>query len=166
MEYSLAFAKQLIEAAAMLKGPDLVFEERKRAVLYLSLLSIEITLKYLLEKAGVPVKEIRSRSHNIEDLLNDLDGCEFLSTTSGEDQFVPAKRIRARVVNPMYDGATIGNLLMGESKGASCYPNQIRYGPTPEHYPAKLMLETAKTLIEWSEQEGQTIRLANPPYVS
>ena len=89
MEYSLAFAKQLIEAASALKGPDLIYEERRRAVLYLSLLSIEITLKYLLEKSGVRVQEIRGRSHSIEKLLSDLDDCEFFSTISGDPSIDP-----------------------------------------------------------------------------
>ena len=77
MQYSLEFTKQLVEAADTLKGTGRSIEERKRAVLYLSLLSIEISLKYLLEKAGVFVKEIKKRRHDISALLLDLDGCEI-----------------------------------------------------------------------------------------
>lgn len=159
MEYSLGFAKQLIEAARVLKGSGHLIEESKRALLYLSLLSIEISLKYLLEKAGVPIATIRRRSHNIETLLEDLGHCEILAGSMNQQQYVPATRIRARVVNPMFGGATIGNLLAGESKGASRYPNEVRYGPMPQHYPPDLMLECAETVINWAENEGKTIRV-------
>lgn len=164
VEYNIGFAKQLLEAANGLKGAGHIIEESKRAVLYLSLLSIEVSLKYLLEKAGIPIKDIKNRSHNIELLLSDLDGCEIISGSIGNDgRYVPATRIRSRIVNPAYGDATIGNLLQGESKGASQYPNQIRYGPMPRHYPSDLMLECAVKVIEWAEQEGQTIRVRHVP---
>lgn len=69
------------------------------------------------------------RSHNIETLLKDLGHCEILAGSTNQQRYVPATRIRARVVNQMFGGATIGNLLAGESKGASRYPNEVRYGP-------------------------------------
>lgn len=158
MEYSLEFAKELVQSASGLKGTGHIIEERKRVLLYLSLLSIEITLKHLLEKTGKPIKEIRGRSHNIEQLLNDVCECEIEAYIGSEKRFVPVSRIRARVVNPMFGGATLGNLLCGESKGASAYPNEIRYGALPGHFPPDLVLECAQTLINWAEHEGQSIR--------
>lgn len=159
MVYSLGFAKQLIESARLLKGSGDLIEERKRALLYLSLLSLEISLKYLLEKTGVPIARIRRRSHNIEALLEDLGHCEILVSSMNQQQYVSATRIRAQVVNPMFGGTTIGNLLAGESKGASRYPNEVRYVPMPQHYPPDLMLECAETVINWAEKEGTTIRV-------
>ena len=158
MEYSLVFAKQLTEAASVLKGSGHLIDESQRAVLYLSLLSIEISLKYCLERAGVSISVIRRRSHNIESLLSDIDDCEVLTSIGNTECYEPASRIRSKIVNPMFGGATIGNLLQGESIGASRYPNEVRYGPLPSHYPADLMLECAQKVIEWAEQEGQTIR--------
>ena len=160
MEYSLNFAKELVSSASSLKGTGHIIEERKRVLLYLSLLSIEITLKYLLEKAGLPIKVIRKRSHNIEGLLEDLCKCEIKTTIGAQSRYVPASRIHIRIVNPMFGGATIGNLLQGESKGASKYPNEIRYGAIPKHYPPDLMLQCAETVINWAENEGQSIRNA------
>ena len=159
MEYSLGFSSRLLEAGSSLKGSGKILEEADRAILYTSLVSIEIALKYLLEKAGVPVKEIRAKSHNIESLLNEIDKCEILTTIGGEEKYVLASRIRSRVVNPAFGDATIGNLLQGESKGASKYPNEVRYGPIPKHYPSELMLECAEKVIDWAENEGQTIRV-------
>ncbi len=160
MEYSLSFSTRLLEAGTSLKGSGQILEETDRAILYTSLVSIEIALKYLLEKAGVPVKKIRAQSHNIESLLNEIDKCEILTTIGSEEKYVSASRIRSREVNPAFGGATIGNLLQGEAKGASKYPNEVRYGPIPRHYPSELMLECAEKVINWAENEGQTIRIA------
>jgi hypothetical protein len=77
VQYSLDFARQMFEAARVPKAQMASYDEAKRAVLYLSLLSIEISLKYLLEKAGVPITAIRKRSHNIQGLLSDLGSCEI-----------------------------------------------------------------------------------------
>ncbi len=160
MEYSLNFSIQLLEAGSSLKGTGKLVEEADRAILYTSLVSIDIALKYLLEKAGIPVKEIRAHSHNIESLLCELGKCEIKCTIGSEEKYVSASRIRSREVNPAFSGATIGNLLQGESKGASKYPNEVRYGPLPKHFPAELMLECAEKVINWAENEGQTIRVA------
>lgn len=159
MQYSLEFTKQLVEAADTLKGTGRNIEERKRAVLYLSLLSIEISLKYLLEKAGVFVKEIKKRRHDISALLLDLDGCEIETRIVSKKKFVPATGIRSLVVNPAFAGATVGSLLEAELKGASKYPNEVRYGALPKHFPPDLMLECAFKVIEWAEWHGDTIRV-------
>jgi HEPN domain-containing protein len=131
-------------------------------VLYLSLLSIEISLKYLLEKAGVPVKQIRRRSHDIGTLLKDLGECEVRVNVGATKRWVSASRIRARVVSPMYEGATIGSLLEGERKGASKYPSEIRYGQSPRHFPPKLMLDCAVKVAEWADEYSASIRAKKP----
>jgi HEPN domain-containing protein len=159
MEYSLKFSAQLFKAGFSLKGTGTHAEEADRAMLYTSLVSIEIALKHLLEKAGVPVKEIRAHSHNLEILLCEIDKCEILTTVGSEEKYVSASKIRGRIVNPAFHGATIGSLLQGESKGASKYPNEVRYGPIPKNFPADLMLECAQKVIDWAENKGQTIRI-------
>ena len=159
MQYSVAFAQELIEAARVPQHRIAVYEEAKRAVLYLSLLSIEISLKYLLEKAGVPVTAIRKRSHDIESLLADLGDCEIQVGFGDEVKWVSASHIRARIVNPQYTGATIGSLLEGESKGASKYPRQIRYGEDPHHFPPDVMLQCAAKLIEWAREYEGSIKV-------
>jgi hypothetical protein len=63
-EYSLGFSQKLIDAAEMLKANGLSDVEAQRTVLYLSLLSIEISLKAIMEEAGVTTGRLRSLSHN------------------------------------------------------------------------------------------------------
>jgi hypothetical protein len=72
-EYSIDFSENLIKAARFVleDGADSV--DAKRTVLYLSLLSCEITMKALLERAGKPVKEIKKSWHDLNGLLCDLD---------------------------------------------------------------------------------------------
>lgn len=159
MEYSLAFAQQLIEAAKVPKRHVPELEEANRALLYLSLVSIELSLKYLLEKAGVPIKTIRNRSHSLQDLLNDLENCEIKLMISESQNWVSASRIRARIVSPAYFGATIGNLIESECKGASKYPNEIRYGSTLRHFPPELIFECAVKVVEWACDYGEAIRV-------
>ena len=53
MEYNIEFSGKLIEAAKVLQDSDSSNKESNRATLYLSLLSCEISLKALLEKAGM-----------------------------------------------------------------------------------------------------------------
>lgn len=159
MQYSLDFARQLVDAARVSREQMGLYDEAKRAVLYLTLLSIEISLKYLLEKAGVSATAIRKRSHDIESLLADLGNCEIQVGFGTESKWASASRIRARVVNPAYHGATLGSLLEGESKGASKYPNEIRYGESPHHFPPELMHECAGKVIEWASEYSASIRV-------
>lgn len=159
MEYDLAFSQELIAAAEVSKQRSLVLDEAKRAVLYLSLLSIEISLKYLLERAGVPVKEIRKCSHSFQALLKKLDSCEVPAAASEPPTWVPASRIRSRIVNPAYANATVGTFLSGETVGASKYPSEIRYGQSPHHFPFELQFDCAVMVAEWAEEYGETIRV-------
>ena len=64
-------------------------------------------------------------------------------------------------MNPTFTGATVGSLLEAESEGASKYPNEVRYGPLPRHFPSDLMLECAVKVVEWAESHGDTIQVRN-----
>ena len=68
-QYDIAFGEKLAEVANLVVADGL---DAQRTVLYLSLLSPEIALKSLVERAGKPTGEIRKRSHNLADLLSDL----------------------------------------------------------------------------------------------
>ena len=72
MEYSLELSQRLIDAARSFVDKGKVDDETGRAVLYLSLLSCEISLKAILEKAGYTIKELKKRSHNFSGLIKDL----------------------------------------------------------------------------------------------
>ena len=51
-EYDIAFGERLAETARMVADEGLAELDAQRTVLYLSLLSTEITLKAMLERAG------------------------------------------------------------------------------------------------------------------
>jgi HEPN domain-containing protein len=75
-EYDLDFATKLAEVADGVNEKDPRGYDAGRVTIYLSRLSAEITLKALLERAGVPVAKIRRRSHNLRALLKDFGECE------------------------------------------------------------------------------------------
>ncbi|MCU7884934.1 MAG: hypothetical protein KZQ82_12150 [Candidatus Thiodiazotropha sp. (ex Lucinoma annulata)] len=134
--------------------------DEKRTVLYLSLLSSEISLKALLEQAGIPIQQIKGRNHRLVVLLNDLSKCKFKTEIGGGvEGWVNAAAVRAITVDEVYGNATIGTLLSAETKGAVQYPNQIRYGENIYHYPAELMLEAASLLNAWAKENFNTIKL-------
>lgn len=66
-EFSLEFADRLVQSAQLLTDHTPDDFERRRTVLYQSLLASEIALKAILEKAGVPTKEIVGLSHRLDD---------------------------------------------------------------------------------------------------
>jgi len=162
-EFNLAFSEKLIEAATLISKNDLTEIESKRTVLYLSLLSCEITIKALLEKAGITIKKIKSHSHNLSELLKEIGNCEIHKELSPScSKWIRATEIRSITIDSRFSNATAGNLLTAESKGASVYPNQIRYGDKLTHYPPEVMLEVAKAIVAWAKAYFEKIRIAQP----
>lgn len=160
-EYSLAFAQSLAATAQGLISDGIEEQDGQRTVLYLSLLSSEIALKALLEEAGVPVPDIKKRSHRLNVLLSDLGNCEVeVEVAPGSRHWVSAARLRAECIDPNFGNATVGTLLEAEEAGASQYPNQIRYGDVLKHYPAPLMARMAEAICVWASKYGSTIRVA------
>ena len=100
-EYDIAFGERLAETARMVAVEGLAPLDAQRTVLYLSLLSAEISLKAMLEQAGKPVSEIRARSHRLADLLSDLGQCEVeIAITPGTKRYMPASRLRSCQLEP------------------------------------------------------------------
>jgi HEPN domain-containing protein len=153
-EYNLLFAERLIDAA------DCLVEQDKpgvvQAVLYLSYVAAEITLKVLLEKAGWSVKHLTRRGHKLADLLKDICACEVQD--SSRSIWRSAASLCSVTVDSQYSDATVGKLLQAETQGASTYPNQIRYGEDLHHYHPLLMLGAARKALEWAKNHEQTIR--------
>jgi hypothetical protein len=159
-EYNIGFAGKLIEAAKVVADDGLDNKDAKRAILYLSCLACEITLKALLEQAGKPVSQIRARSHSLSGLLTDIGGCSVLAEiTKGARSWVRATRVCAIVVEEGYSNATIGTILTAEDCGASKYPNEIRYGHALSSYPPELWLKAAAALLEWAQSNWGSIRV-------
>jgi len=159
-EYDLAFAAKLAEVACEMQDKAPFANDSRRAVTYLSRLSVEITLKALLEQAGKPVKGIRARSHDLRGLLTDLSGCEVqIEVSPGTLAWSSAARLRAVMIDLGAVHVPIGELITAEDNGASQYPNQIRYGETVVDVHPTLLASMAAAAAEWAKENWKTIRL-------
>ena len=158
MKYSIEFGERLIEAADSFVTEKNPSDEVGRAVLYLSLLSCEISLKALLEKAGFSVKELKKRSHDLSGLVKDICCCELTGTGIGNSKPFSASRLLSEEVVPNTTNGTVGTLLNAESVGASKYPNEIRYGELITHFQPLVMLSCAKVLSKWAKENISCIK--------
>ncbi len=153
-EYSLEFARSLLKAADGIPLGPTSTEDEQRAVLYLSLLSCEVTLKALLESAGHSIPYIRRLSHDLAALLREVGSCRV----QNGGRWRSASGIRGLVANARFGNATVGRLLEAEKHGASKYPNNIRYGDLVKHFPASVMLDASKAVISWAQTHMDQIR--------
>jgi hypothetical protein len=156
--YNIAFGEKLAEVANLIVDDGLDDRESPRVVLYLSLLSTEISLKAMLEKAGKPLAGIRKRSHKLADLLSDLGQCEIEVEIAGAPRFVSASRLRACSLKQGDGEVTIGKVIDAESEGASQYPNNVRYGDLLHHFPPPVVAQMASTVAAFADKHWQTIR--------
>lgn len=158
-EFNLGFSEKLIEAADLVASDGITEFDSLQTVTYLSLLSSEISLKVLLDQAGLPFKAIRKCSHDLKQLLDCLDNCEVeVEIMPGNLQWVSASRLRGKVVDPAYGDATVGAMIEKAAKEASAYPNKIRYGDSIQHFPPELVLKLAKTILDWAKENIGNIR--------
>jgi hypothetical protein len=130
-----------------------------RAVIYISKLAIEIALKALLEKAGVPVKTIRAKSHDLAGLLVEVGRCKIEVDMYGSRKWVSAARICGVQVDDKHLDATIGTIVTAEERGASKYPQEIRYGSRFSDYPPDVILKTAVIVVAWAREHWDSIRV-------
>lgn len=159
-EYDIAFGEKLADVASFVSTVGLTDLDAKRTVLYLSLLSTEISLKAMLEHAGRPVAKIRAHSHKLADLLTDLGQCEIeVEVSQGNRMYVPATGLRSCTLRHGDAEVTVGAVIDAESLGASTYPNQIRYGDVLRHYPADVVAQMAEKVVAFAHQHWQSIRI-------
>lgn len=159
-EYDIAFGEKLADVASFVVADGLTDHDAKRTVLYLSLLSTEISMKSMLEHAGRPVAEIRAQSHKLANLLTDLGKCEVeVEVTPDNRMFVPATRLRSCSLRHGDAEVTVGAVIDAESLGASIYPNQIRYGDVLRHYPPDVVAQMAVSVAAFARQHWQSIRI-------
>ena len=154
-EYSIGLVRSLLAAADQLlpETAPTSTEDDQRAVLYLSLLACEITLKALLEQSGHRLPDIREMSHNLAALLDAVANCRV--NEGGRSR--SASSIRVVASDKRFRNATLGHLLGEEMQGASRYPNNVRYGDLVRHFPAPVMRDVARALLGWAEKHGATI---------
>ncbi len=158
-EFNLGFSEKLIEAADLVAGDGITEFDSLQTVIYLSLLSSEISLKALLEQAGYSVKAIRKCSHDLKQLLDTIGSCEVeVEFVPGNLRWVSASRLRGKVVDPAYGDASVGAMIVKAAKEASTYPNNIRYGESIQHFPPDQVLKMAKVILNWAKGHIGNIR--------
>lgn len=159
-EYNIAFAEKLVDTAKLVSMQGLSEVDTKRTVLYLCLLSMEIALKAMLEKAGMPVEAIKGFSHRLADLLVSLDHCEVqVEIIANIPRYLPAVRLRSLSVNYCNQITTVGQVLEAEREGASKYPIQIRYGNILKHYPPEVVMQVASLVTDFANEYWESFRL-------
>ena len=159
-EYDIAFGERLAKTAGVVAADGLVQMDAQRTVIYLSLLSVEITLKALLERAGIPITEIRARSHRLAELLSDLGRCEVeVEIIPGIKYYDSASRLRACTLKDGAAESTVGNVIEAESQGASTYPNQVRYGDVLCHFSASVVAQMAERTSAFAREHWGSIRV-------
>lgn len=152
-QYDIAFAQKLADVAHLVLADGVEELEAQRTVLYLSLLSTELSLKAMLEKAGMPVAEIRSRSHNLAELLKDLGQCEIQEeVAAGHFRAVSASRLRAKPLRHGEAEVTVGKVIDTNSEQVSNYPNEVRYGDRLRHYPPIILAQMASTVVAFASK--------------
>lgn len=161
-KYERQFGEKLAEIAGQVAADDPVNFYAGRAVIYLSLLSTEITLKALLEQAGKPVREIKARSHDLRSLLEDLGKCKVQIKIGDELTYDRASRLRAVPVDPAYQDATVGKIIETTPPDVSKYPGEIRYGEALRHYPPRLLAGMALAISAWADEYWDTIHIHVP----
>lgn len=160
-EYDIDFASKLAEVADQVDEKDPWNFDAGRVALYLSRLSAEITMKALLEQAGVPLKQIRARSHDLRGLLTDLCKCEVeIEIAPDLTIWMSASRVRAVSIDLGAAQLPIGVLIDAEDQGASRYPNEIRYGASITDFRPGLICAMALLLAKWGKENWQSIRRA------
>ncbi len=159
-EYDISFGEKLAEVAHLVVADGVYDLEAKRTALYLSLLSCEISLKSMLEQAGIPLSEIRSRSHRLADLLSLLGQCEIeVDVLTGTSEMVSASRLRSYDIQFGESSTTVGNLVDAESLGASQYPNHVRYGDLLQHFPPEVVAKMASRVVEFAREHWDSLRV-------
>jgi len=157
-EYNIDFAERLIVTARYARGEGTYDFEAAQVVTYLTQLSIELSLKAFLEKAGLPVKQIKGFSHRLEDLLTSVGKCEVRQeVTSGRLTYVPATGLRGIRVNGQN---TVGDLIARLVSEGSTYPDGIRYGTGFRGLEADIMLELASEAHRFVNRHWDEVRLS------
>ncbi len=157
-EYDLKFSKKLAEVAIhALRSLDNC-PETHRASLYIRILPIEISLKAILEKAGMSLRKIRNTSHDISKLMRSLDKCSIENRLPGNSAVrISASLLRAKVIKLNESSITVGQIIDAESSGASAYPINIRYGNLITHFPAEVVAKAAELIIAFADEHWDTI---------
>lgn len=154
-EYNLDFAEAMARSSGLVLENSSIPEEAQRASLYMALVSMEVSLKYLLSKASISAP----KTHDLEKLLMLVSKCTVEDEIAmGTYKRVPASRIQTVTACEKYSNATLGHLLRTADLGVSRFPNEVRYGHTLKHFPASVMQKASMQLLSWVRRYEHTIK--------
>ena len=88
--------------------------------------------------------------HDFAGLIEDLCCCDLQGTGIAGSKPYSGAELLSQEVDPNIGNGTVGALLRCEKKGASKYPNEIRYGELVRHFSPMLMLNCASKVCEWA----------------
>lgn len=165
VEYDIAFGQRLAEIAARESDEFPHAYASRRVSAYMARLSMEITLKALLEKAGMPITQIRAYSHRLRDLLDAVARCAIkVEVAAGISRQVHAGRVRGAAFDFGGFQIAIGDIVDPDPQDISKYPNEIRYGSTVIDISPPLLAGAAVRLSEWAREHWDNIefRTSNP----
>lgn len=143
MEYSFDFAERMLDSAKFLGQNFDGQNETARTVVYQCSVSIEVSMKCLLEHAGQHPNQIRKYSHKLVDLLAEVDALKV----NGYQQ-EPWDKLFGQAVDTRLINGSVG-LLLHEANQGSTYPNDVRYGPQVTSIQPYLWLSIADVALDW-----------------
>ena len=164
--YNFDMAKHLLDAATYTQGKDDSQDCSKgQAVLYLSLLCIEISLKALYEKAGYPVSDLRRLGHDLKRLFRLIHYCRLPDESGRPKKSCGINCVSITFKYPGQDvvaSSTIGNLIDRLDEETAEYPNEIRYATALKHYPPEVNLAVATKIHDFCRDQMGVVRLWKP----
>lgn len=150
-QFDINFAMNLAEVSIALLNQGLETPEARRTVIYLSRLSIELSLKALLELAGKPTLEIKKRGHDLQALLADVESYDFKMGIT-DAQWHSGTEIRKLNVPYNIHQIDMGIIIEAERHGASKFPNEIRYGDNVQDVAPEILAPASLILASWAHR--------------
>ena len=161
-EYDIDFGRKLAETARIVLELGAGNQESIRTIIYLSLLSTEISLKAVLEKAGVKPANLRTHGHHLDRLLFEISKCEIeREIVPGGREFVAATSLRSVSIPHENAAITVGSVIERQKVSASKYPNEIRYGEDLRHFPPGVLVGLAAAVAIFATEHWDSIRLTD-----
>ena len=161
--YNLGFSEKLIEAAEFVFNDDGDEFDKLQTVLYLCHLSCEITLKALLEKVGLPIRDIIACSHDFEKMFRPFHVKIQVYNEIGNNlyRWIMANNVIGSKQTKKGNNNPIVRAMLTDGR-ASQYPSKLRYAG--EHicaYPPQELIIAAKSLLDDARNYWDKIRLAS-----
>lgn len=147
-QFDINFAMNLAEVSMALVKQGLDTPDARRVVIYLSRLSMELSLKVLLERAGNSILEIKNRGHDLQALLSDVEYFDFEMEVA-DGQWHSGSEIRRLNVPYGIHQIDMGAIIEAEKHGASKYPNEIRYGDNVQDVAPEILAPASLILASW-----------------